>query len=105
MVAGEGFEPSQTESESVVLPLHNPASWCERRDLNPYGLPHAPQTCASAGSATLAFIGLTSKPADIIIPAFEAVVKDKFSYPEIFFNSSAEIYSKLNLGLYLIFYS
>ena len=25
MVAGEGFEPSQTESESVVLPLHNPA--------------------------------------------------------------------------------
>jgi hypothetical protein len=26
MVAGEGFEPSQTESESVVLPLHNPAS-------------------------------------------------------------------------------
>ena len=27
MVAGEGFEPSQTESESVVLPLHNPAKW------------------------------------------------------------------------------
>ena len=25
MAAGEGFEPSQTESESVVLPLHNPA--------------------------------------------------------------------------------
>ena len=25
MVAEEGFEPSQTESESVVLPLHNPA--------------------------------------------------------------------------------
>ena len=25
VVAGEGFEPSQTESESVVLPLHNPA--------------------------------------------------------------------------------
>ena len=28
MAAGEGFEPSQTESESVVLPLHNPAIWC-----------------------------------------------------------------------------
>ena len=26
MVAEEGFEPSQTESESVVLPLHNSAS-------------------------------------------------------------------------------
>ena len=26
MAAGEGFEPSQTESESVVLPLHNPAT-------------------------------------------------------------------------------
>ena len=25
MVAEEGFEPSQTESESVVLPLHNSA--------------------------------------------------------------------------------
>ena len=26
MAAEEGFEPSQTESESVVLPLHNPAT-------------------------------------------------------------------------------
>ena len=25
LVGEEGFEPSQTESESVVLPLHNPA--------------------------------------------------------------------------------
>ena len=25
MAAGEGFEPSQTESESGVLPLHKPA--------------------------------------------------------------------------------
>ena len=25
MAAGEGLEPSQTESESAVLPLHNPA--------------------------------------------------------------------------------
>ena len=25
MAAGEGFEPSHTESESAVLPLHNPA--------------------------------------------------------------------------------
>ena len=29
-------------------------SWCGRRDLNPYGLPHAPQTCAYAYSATTA---------------------------------------------------
>ena len=28
MVAEEGFEPSQTESESVVLPLHNSAIFC-----------------------------------------------------------------------------
>ena len=28
LAAGEGFEPSQTESESVVLPLHNPAISC-----------------------------------------------------------------------------
>ena len=28
VAAGEGFEPSHTESESAVLPLHNPAIWC-----------------------------------------------------------------------------
>ena len=28
LAAGEGFEPSHTESESAVLPLHNPAIWC-----------------------------------------------------------------------------
>ena len=27
LAAGEGFEPSHTESESAVLPLHNPAIW------------------------------------------------------------------------------
>ena len=27
MAAGEGFEPSHTESESAVLPLHNPARY------------------------------------------------------------------------------
>ena len=27
MAAEEGFEPSQTESESVVLPLHNSAKY------------------------------------------------------------------------------
>ena len=26
LAAGEGFEPSQTDPESVVLPLHNPAT-------------------------------------------------------------------------------
>ena len=26
LAAGEGFEPSHTESESAVLPLHNPAT-------------------------------------------------------------------------------
>ncbi len=31
-------------------------SWCGRWDLNPYGCPHAPQTCASASSATAANI-------------------------------------------------
>ena len=30
LAAEEGFEPSQTESESVVLPLHNSAMFCER---------------------------------------------------------------------------
>ena len=30
LAAGEGFEPSQTESESVVLPLHNPAKLTSR---------------------------------------------------------------------------
>ena len=28
LAAGEGFEPSHTESESAVLPLHNPAILC-----------------------------------------------------------------------------
>lgn len=35
LAAGEGFEPSQTESESAVLPLHNPAIFlylCRRKD-------------------------------------------------------------------------
>ena len=27
MAAGEGFEPSQTESESGVLPLHKSSKW------------------------------------------------------------------------------
>ena len=37
MAAGLGFEPRQTESESAVLPLHNPAIlWCEQWDLNPH---------------------------------------------------------------------
>ena len=30
MAAEEGFEPSQTESESVVLPLHNSAKYSIR---------------------------------------------------------------------------
>ena len=28
VAAGEGFEPSHTESESAVLPLHKPAILC-----------------------------------------------------------------------------
>ena len=28
LAAGEGFEPSHTESESAVLPLHKPAMFC-----------------------------------------------------------------------------
>ena len=34
--------------------LFNPDFWCGRWDLNPYGLPYAPQTYASAYSATTA---------------------------------------------------
>ena len=34
--------------------LQSQVAWCGRRDLNPYGLPHAPQTCAYAYSATTA---------------------------------------------------
>ena len=34
--------------------LENPDFWCGRWDLNPYGLPYAPQTYASAYSATTA---------------------------------------------------
>ena len=32
MAAGEGFEPSHTESESAVLPLHNPAMFLTNID-------------------------------------------------------------------------
>ena len=36
LAAGLGFEPRQTESESAVLPLHNPAIyWRRGRDSNP----------------------------------------------------------------------
>ncbi len=34
--------------------------WCDRRDLNPYPLGHAPQTCAYANSATIAFLCLNN---------------------------------------------
>ena len=46
MAAGTGFEPVQSESESLVLPLHHPAvlikCWCEGRDLNSQGKNHTP---------------------------------------------------------------
>ena len=46
MAAGTGFEPVQSESESLVLPLHHPAvlrkCWCEGRDLNSQGMYHTP---------------------------------------------------------------
>ena len=35
MAAGEGFEPSHTESESAVLPLHNPAIFLPPGGLTP----------------------------------------------------------------------
>ncbi len=57
LAAGTGFEPVQSESESLVLPLHHPAIFNlvrgTRLELARYK-PHAPQTCASADSATLA---------------------------------------------------
>ena len=34
------------------------SKWCGLPDLNRYGLPHAPQTCASAYSAKAAYIEL-----------------------------------------------
>ena len=39
------------KSERVILVPR----WCGRPDLNRYGCPHAPQTCASAYSATTAW--------------------------------------------------
>ena len=44
LAAGTGFEPVQSESESLVLPLHHPAvfCWCEGRDLNSQGINHTP---------------------------------------------------------------
>ena len=40
----------------VEIPtVTGPKVWCARPDLNWYGLPHAPQTCASAYSATGAY--------------------------------------------------
>ena len=44
LAAGTGFEPVQSESESLVLPLHHPAIfiWCEGRDLNSQGINHTP---------------------------------------------------------------
>ena len=45
VAAGEGFEPSHTESESAVLPLHNPAIlWSCWADSN--RRPHPYQGCA-----------------------------------------------------------
>ncbi len=32
LAAGSGFEPEQSESESLVLPLHNPAIYFGARD-------------------------------------------------------------------------
>ena len=40
MAAGEGFEPSHTESESAVLPLHNPAICLPLLPANKYYYTH-----------------------------------------------------------------
>ena len=47
-----------------VYPL---SSWCGRWDLNPYGLPYAPQTYASACSATTAFCMRQAQPPSAFI--------------------------------------
>ena len=47
--------------------------WCEKRDLNPYGCPHAPQTCASADSATLAYMWVFRPCLTIILKQFQFV--------------------------------
>ena len=36
LAAGEGFEPSHTESESAVLPLHKPAIFSHSRERTIY---------------------------------------------------------------------
>ena len=53
MAAGEGFEPSHTESESAVLPLHKPAISCppQRTDI----------IIQKSGKLSIAFLKLFKK--------------------------------------------
>ena len=48
MAAEEGFEPSQTESESAVLPLHNSA-------ISPPGIPDSRSYCITKNANCQAF--------------------------------------------------
>ena len=57
--------------------------WCGRWDLNPYGLPYAPQTYASACSATTANIHFRSgllllSAASAIITLYSSAVNTEF---------------------------
>ena len=79
LAAEEGFEPSQSESESLVLPLHYSAILVRgtRLELARYS-PHAPQTCASADSATLAHYCAVSHRTKNIITELLPLVNNYF---------------------------
>ena len=66
--------------ENKKKPLMRLFFWCSRRDLNPYPLGHAPQTCAYASSATTAQYGLMSTSSNYlyIIHGFSIFVNTFF---------------------------
>ncbi len=66
--------------------------WCGRWDLNPYGLPHAPQTCASACSATAASINFVAKKEGCTLPIDKAL-----NYNNIQLSSLQDFFAKKQL--------
>ena len=66
--------------------------WCGRWDLNPYGLPYAPQTYASAYSAMAAILSFAT---GIIIIKSRAIVNINFITPHFLTQKSCDLLFKI----------
>ena len=76
VAAGEGFEPSQTESESGVLPLHKPAVSLRATDII---IPILAEL-SILFSYRFLYSGLTNRPKAITIPHNKTMTRRKIRF-------------------------